>query len=415
MKEKIVKLIQEKSKSLAVESQNIDYSGNAKVISETLGLSRNWISQCLNELFEEGSLLKIITRPVLYFDYEAISENFAVEFDQRLFSSVDEFFSILQKNQLHDFEKMIGINGSLRSAANQCKATVSYPPNGLPILLYGPTGTGKSFIAKMMFEYAQNQKIVEKDKRFIHINCSEYTNNPELFNANLYGYKKGAFTGADKDHLGMISVADGGVLFLDEIHCLQPACQEKLFLFMDNGSYHMVGDNESWQHSDARLIFATTEDPEKVLLKTFLRRIPMIVTIPSLVERGINEKVEYIVYFLKREEKRISKKIFISDAFYKYLINADFSDNVGGVYNAIQSSVVNAFYRSRNDQQKIEITAMDFQEFRMKDTLTFSTHYTFSTVKTMISNVDFRLPWRVAHEGDYDLEELLSWIDAICK
>ena len=84
----------------------------------------------------------------------------------------------------------------------------------------------------------------------------------------------------------MIHQADGGVLFLDEVHCLKPECQEKLFLFMDNGSYRQIGDNENVYHSNVFLVFATTEDPKKALLKTLLRHIPIQIHIPSLEQRG---------------------------------------------------------------------------------------------------------------------------------
>ncbi|MCB6567174.1 sigma-54 factor interaction domain-containing protein, partial [Desulfovibrio desulfuricans] len=83
-------------------------------------------------------------------------------------------------------------------------ATVSYPPNGLTILLYGPTGTGKSFMAKLTYEYCLNKGLIDKNAKFVQVNCSEYANNPELLTANLFGYKKGAFTGADKDNYGLL-------------------------------------------------------------------------------------------------------------------------------------------------------------------------------------------------------------------
>ena len=67
----------------------------------------------------------------------------------------------------------------------------------------------------------------------IAVNCSEYANNPELLTDNLFGHVKGAYTGADDETEGLISLADGGILFLDEVHCLKPECQEKLFQFMD--------------------------------------------------------------------------------------------------------------------------------------------------------------------------------------
>ena len=185
-----------------------------------------------------------------------------------------------------DFEKLVGYDGSLASLVEQCKATISYPPNGLPLMLTGETGTGKSLIARLTYEYASRQGLLKPDARFVSVNCSEYANNPELLTANLFGYVKGAFTGAEQTTPGLIELADGGVLFLDEVHNLKGECQEKLFQFMDQSIYHRMGDNKTWHTSHVRLIFATTEDPEKALLKTLQRRIPMNITVPNLSKRG---------------------------------------------------------------------------------------------------------------------------------
>lgn len=72
----------------------------------------------------------------------------------------------MQPQEAKDFEKLIGAQESLANVVNQCKATISYPPNGLPLLLYGPTGTGKSFMAQLMYEYALNHQLIEADKNF---------------------------------------------------------------------------------------------------------------------------------------------------------------------------------------------------------------------------------------------------------
>ena len=80
------------------------------------------------------------------------------------------------------------------------------------------------------------------NSRFVSVNCSEYANNPELLTSNLFGHVKGAYTSAEEDQDGFISLANGGVLFLDEVHCLKAECQEKLFQFMDKGIYHKVAN-----------------------------------------------------------------------------------------------------------------------------------------------------------------------------
>ena len=213
---------------------------NASQLGTQLGLSRNWISQYLNEYYNDGTFIKINTRPVVLLDREALEEKYSIRVDKNLLTSFDELRTIIQGQNISDFEKLIGQKGSLRDVVDKCKASISYPPHGLPTLLYGPTGTGKSSIAAMMYEYGINHKILKDNAAFLHVNCSEYANNPELITANLFGYKKGAFTGAESDNVGMIKAAEGGVLFLDEVHCLRPECQEKLFLFMDNGDRKSV-------------------------------------------------------------------------------------------------------------------------------------------------------------------------------
>lgn len=331
--------------------------GNSVYISEQLNLSRNMVSQYLNQLFGMGILIKINTRPVLFYDIKIIEDMYDVHVQEKEFQSLQEFKNILNPVIPKDFDKLIGHDESLQNVVNQCKATIAYPPQGLPLLLFGPTGCGKSFMAQLMYEYALNHQLIEPEKRFIIVNCSEYANNPELLTANLFGHKRGAFTGADKDNMGLLKLAEGGVLFLDEVHCLKAECQEKLFLFMDKGIYHMVGDNEKWYQSSVRLLFATTEKPEEVLLKTLLRRIPIIVTIPSLEERGTHERVQLIYSIFEQEEKRIQKDISISTLVYQMFLSTPFTGNIGELKNAIQASCVNALFEIQEESTCLEIRA----------------------------------------------------------
>lgn len=356
MMNKIHMLVVEATKNGLLEK------GNSVSISEQLELSRNMVSQYLNELFSDGLLIKINTRPVVFYDVKTVEDQYDIHVNEKVYKSIQEFKNTLNPKVPKDFEKLIGWNESLQSVVNQCKATISYPPNGLPLLLYGATGTGKSFMAQLMYEYAINHQLIEHDKKFLILNCSEYANNPELLTANLFGHKKGAYTGADNDNPGLIKLAEGGVLFLDEVHCLKAECQEKLFLFMDKGIYHMVGDNEKWYNSNVRLIFATTEKPEEVLLKTLLRRIPMIVTVMSLEERGMQERLQLIYSIFKNEELRTRKTIYISTQVYQILLNFIFIGNVGELKNAIQASCVSALFESKPECMELEIRTYNLPE-----------------------------------------------------
>ncbi|GAA0084019.1 sigma 54-interacting transcriptional regulator [Clostridium sp. CTA-7] len=361
MKNQILKMLKEKSKNITIDTLEELTATN---ISNELKISRNLASQYLNEFVNERKAIKVNKRPVYFLDVEELELKYKKSIDKENYSieEIEEYFTVFSEEK-KDFMNLIGYKGSLKYVVEQCKSAIAYPPDGLPILFYGPTGTGKSYMANLMYEYAVNTRKVSSDKKFVTVNCSEYANNPELLTANLFGAKKGSYTGADKDTVGLIKAADGGILFLDEVHCLKPECQEKLFLFMDKGIYHMVGDNEIWHEANVRLVFATTENPEDVLLKTLLRRIAIIATIPSLEDRPIEERKGIIHHVFKRESENIRKKIRISNAVYKALLNCNLSGNIGQIKNYIKAGCANAFLQQIDNSEYLDVNIYNMPQF----------------------------------------------------
>lgn len=358
MKERLLKIIRDNTK-------NGEYKQSTIVnLSRILKISKVNILELIKKLIDDGSILKVTENPIFFIDRYIFENMYKTKIKDNSINDIDAYISLLCSNP-QDFKKLIGWDRSLSQLVEQCKATISYPPNGLPMMLHGATGTGKSLIAKLSYEYAKNHNFLQKEKRFVSVNCSEYANNPELLTANLFGYVKGAFTGADRDVEGLISLADGGVLFLDEVHNLKGECQEKLFQFMDQSIYHRVGDNKTWYTSQVRLIVATTEEPDKVLLRTLLRRIPMIIEIPSLENRGLQEKVEILHHIFNLEQTRLNIKIKMSSQVYNLLISSKYDGNIGGLKSVIQSCCINSLFQI-NSLNEMEITLKNLPENFLK-------------------------------------------------
>ena len=93
------------------------------------------------------------------------------------------------------FRSMIGQEKGLQVQINQAKAAILYPPNGLHTLITGSSGVGKSYLAKRMYAFAKEQHVIEADAKFIVFNCADYADNPQLLLSQLFGYRKGAFSG----------------------------------------------------------------------------------------------------------------------------------------------------------------------------------------------------------------------------
>ena len=195
-KQQVLDIISQRTKT--EDLKNYGYF-SAMNLSKELGLSRNVISQYLNEYHNNGIFVKLNTRPVSFYSKKDLCKNYNyIDNTYESFKNLQE--AITKANSRSTaFDKLIGNKGSLQLVVQQCKSSVTYPKGGLPMLLLGPTGVGKSFLAQMMFEYGLEKNIFNKNSRFIIVNCSEYSNNPELFLTNLFGSKKGAYTGADKN------------------------------------------------------------------------------------------------------------------------------------------------------------------------------------------------------------------------
>lgn len=292
----------------------------ASEIAEQLNITRANVSSDLNQLVKLGKAEKNGTKPVFFFSTNPKEET--------------------ETNILDDFIKK---SPSLFHCGEQAKAAVLYPPNGMHILLTGETGVGKSMFAELIYTYAVSQNKVKADSNFVTFNCADYANNPQLLVGSIFGVLKGAYTGADSDRTGLLEKANGGILFLDEIHRLPPEGQEMLFTFIDRGVYRRLGETSSERQAQVLLVCATTEDTSSSLLQTFIRRIPMRIEIPSLIERGLEERLGLIATFFQMETKKLGTAIEVSTNTIRALLGYHCPNNVGQLKADIQLLCAKAY------------------------------------------------------------------------
>lgn len=343
-------------------------------VSSRTGISLNNLSTELKILFKKGMLVRVAGRPVVYLSLPLLEEKIGRTIPVNEFQGLGELrkylfpekqiehadrkaplrgaaketdrsgVDMLQADAPSLFDHLVGAEDSLVSSIETAKAAIIYPPNGLHVLITGPTGVGKSQFAYCMHDYAKQCGILKKDAPMVTFNCANYADNPQLLMSQLFGYVKGAYTGADKDMTGLVELADGGILFLDEIHRLSPEGQEKLFFLIDKGVFKRMGETGKERRVNLRLIGATTETLEDCMLNTFLRRVSVHILLPSLAERSVKERLTLVFYFLWREAQKIKQRIHLSRDIIDILVHYKCVANIGQLESDIRLTCAKVYF-----------------------------------------------------------------------
>jgi DNA-binding NtrC family response regulator len=211
-------------------------------------------------------------------------------------------------------------------------------PTRSNILILGESGTGKGLIAEIV--HCNSQR---KDRPFISINCSAIPEN--LLESELFGYRKGAFTGAASDKKGLITMADQGTLFLDEIGDMPLGLQAKILKVLESGEVLPVGETKS-KFVDVRLVAATNKNLEEQIGKGLFRedlyyRLNVIeVKIPPLRER--KEDIEVLArHFVEKYSRENQKKVAgITEEAMDVLTQYPWPGNIRELRNVVERAVV---------------------------------------------------------------------------
>lgn len=355
-KDEIYQVIQKYTSELHVDSfiSGQELGLDATSLSLQLGMTRNNVSKELNILEREEKIIRVNSKPALFLDLLSIeallNKRIPAKFRNIKYieNELKKSFEV-EKNELSisKLDMLIGANGSLSSQVEEAKAAIIYPPFGLHTFLVGETGVGKTMFAECMFHYGLMKGRFKEDAPFIAFNCADYAENTQLLLAQLFGYVKGAFTGADCDKEGIIQRANHGLLLLDEVHRLPHEGQEMLFYFLDKGEYRRLGETNTFHNAEVLVVAATTEKIDSNILRTFSRRIPMLISIPSLEDRTLDERISLIKLFFCREAKRIKVPIRVSGEVIHVLLLYKCPGNIGQLESDIKLICAKAFLNWR--------------------------------------------------------------------
>jgi DNA-binding NtrC family response regulator len=192
------------------------------------------------------------------------------------------------KRELARLRRKVGLPADVVGVSRQMQqifeTAIRVAPSSTPVLITGETGVGKEVVARAIHGASGRES-------FVALNCAALP--PSLVESELFGFKRGAFTDANRDHAGLVEVAATGTLFLDEVAEVPLATQPKLLRFLQDGEFRRLGDTQA-RKSAARVIAATNRDPAEEVAAGRMRedlfyRLNIVhIHIPPLRERPVD-------------------------------------------------------------------------------------------------------------------------------
>jgi len=235
--------------------------------------------------------------------------------------------------------QILGVSKSMREAVAKA---LKVAPTDASVFITGESGTGKELFAQYIHRESRRSR-----RPFMAVNCAALPG--ELLESEMFGHKRGAFTGAIRDKAGLLEVADGGSFFLDELAEMPMPLQAKLLRVLQDGVLRRVGSEKDDAVVDVRFISATNREPEQALDEGLLRhdlyyRLRVVpIRLPALRERPEDIPVlikHFVTHFWKRHQLEGEEPPRLSRATLDRLVSYDWPGNVRELQNVIENLVV---------------------------------------------------------------------------
>jgi len=212
-------------------------------------------------------------------------------------------------------------------------------PTESTVMILGETGTGKELAARILWQQSKRAEMP-----FVPVNCGALAEN--LVESELFGHRKGAFTGADRDHKGLFEVANGGTLFLDEVGELNKNIQVKLLRFLESGEIRRVGETEPFR-TDVRVLCATNRDLRKMIKDDefredlYFRINTFEIRLPALRERR-SDIPDLARHLLARAARRPAEQVagLLGPEAIDVLLEHEWPGNVRELANVMEHAYI---------------------------------------------------------------------------
>src|SRR4051812_271072 len=243
----------------------------------------------------------------------------------------------LRQNGNSEFVNCLGVSPAFRRAVS---LAIRVAPTNASVMLTGESGTGKEVLAQLIHRHSRRAA-----KPLVPINCAALPEN--LLESEMFGHRRGAFTGADRDKPGLLEIANGSTLFLDEITEMSQRIQAKLLRVLQDGVVRRAGA-ESQQIVDVRFISATNRDPQEAVTRCILRedlfyRLQVVqIKLPPLRERVEDIPLlanHFLSVYWERHRSRAKAPTF-TDASMNHLVSNPWRGNVRELQNVIEHLAV---------------------------------------------------------------------------
>lgn len=263
---------------------------------------------------------------------------------------IDELNKKVKYLQLHlklnkvekDIFSVIGKEGSLKEVVLKARRTVGSLAGPRHSIIIGESGTGKTMLASLIYEFAKEVGVIDMDGPFIEVNCGQFTN-PDIAAVEIFGSEEGAYTGS-KQKKGLFEQANGGILFLDEAHALDNY-QTMLLKAVESGRIRRIGGVKEIP-VDVIIIAASTKNLREEMLPELYQRLAQYeLYLPSLNERSPGERENLFNHFVDKYIKAVEElhglkyRVIFDEQAKNIILNASYPRNIRQFRDVINFSI----------------------------------------------------------------------------